>query len=193
MNRMIEWFARNRVAANLLMGSIIAAGFITLPTIKQTVFPDFVINYVSVTVVYPGASPVDIEKSVTVRIEEELSDVEGIEEMISSANEGATNVLIELEDSADISRALDEIETRVNSIDTFPEEIERPIVSQILFRSEVLDIAIHGDVGERNLKEFGQQIRDEIAALPGVSQVDLVGVRPYEISLDVSEAAMKIS
>ncbi|MEE3329543.1 MAG: efflux RND transporter permease subunit [Myxococcota bacterium] len=188
---MIAWFARNHVAANLLMGSIIAAGLITLPTIKQTVFPDFVINYVSVTVIYPGASPVDIEKSVTVRIEEELSDVEGIEEMRSSANEGATNVLIELEDSADISKALDEIETRVNSIDTFPEEIERPIVSQILFRSEVLDVAIHGDVGERNLKEFGQQIRDEIAALPGVSQVDLVGVRPYEISLDVSEAALQ--
>ena len=75
MNGAIEWFARNKVAANLLMFGILIAGLLTFPTIKQTVFPDFEIHYVSVTVVYPGASPEDIEKSVTLRIEEELQDV----------------------------------------------------------------------------------------------------------------------
>ena len=191
MNRAIEWFARNHVAANLLMFGILIAGAMTLPTIKQTVFPDFEINYVSVTVVYPGASPEDIEKSVTLRIEEELQDVQGIKQMRSSANEGATNVLIELEDGTDLSKALDEIDMRVNSIDTFPEETEKPLVQEILFRSQVMDIAVHGDVDERSLKEFGQRVRDEIARLPGVSQVDLVGARPYEISIEVSDAALQ--
>ena len=76
MNRAIEWFARNHVAANLLMFGILVAGLLTFPTIKQTVFPDFEIHYVTATVVYPGASPEDIEKSVTLRIEEELQDVQ---------------------------------------------------------------------------------------------------------------------
>ncbi|MEZ4217846.1 MAG: efflux RND transporter permease subunit [Myxococcota bacterium] len=188
---MIAWFARNRVAANLLMWAILIAGWVALPTIKQTIFPDFPVNLVSVTVVYPGASPEDMERSVTLRIEEELEGLEGVKEMTSSANEGATNVLIELETGADIAKALDEIQTRVDSIDTFPEEAEKPIVQEILFRTQVLDIAVHGDVAERSLKELGQQVRDEIAALPGVSQVDLVGTRPYEVSIDVSEAALQ--
>jgi len=191
VNGMIEWFARNRVAANLLMWSIVVAGAVSLPTIKQTIFPDFPVNLVSVTVVYPGASPEDMERSVTLRIEEELEGLEGVKEMTSSANEGATNVLVELEPGSDVAKALDEIQTRVDSIDTFPEEAEKPIVQEILFRTQVLDIAVHGKIGERSLKELGQQLRDEIAALSGVSQVDLVGTRPYEVSIDVSEAALQ--
>jgi multidrug efflux pump subunit AcrB len=191
VNRAIEWFARNHVAANLLMFGILAAGLMTVGTIKQTIFPDFETNYVSVTVVYPGASPVDIEKSVTLRIEEELQDVDGIEQMRSSANEGATNVLIEIEDGADVSKALDEIDMRVNSIDTFPEETEKPIVQEILFKMQVMDIAVHGNVDERSLKEFGQRVRDDVSQLPGVSQVELVGARPYEIAIEVSEAALQ--
>lgn len=191
MNRAIEWFARNHVAANLLMFGIVIAGLMTLPTIKQTVFPDFELNYVSVTVVYPGASAADIEKAVTLRIEEELQGVQGIKQIRSSANEGATNVLIEIEDGRDVAKALDEIEMRVNSIDTFPEETEKPIIQEILFRSLVMDVALHGNVDELSLKEFGQQVRDGVAALPGVSQVDLVGARPYEVSIEVSEAALQ--
>ncbi|HKK53403.1 MAG TPA: efflux RND transporter permease subunit, partial [Myxococcota bacterium] len=117
--------------------------------------------------------------------------VEGIEEITSSANEGATNVLIELENGADLSKALDEIESRVGGIDTFPEQVERPTVSELQFRMGVMDVAIHGPLDERSLKTLGQQVRDEIARLPGVSQVDLSGTRPYEISIEVSEAALQ--
>ena len=113
MNRAIDWFARNHVAANLLMFGVIAAGLLAYPTIKQSVFPDFELDYVSVTVVYPGSSPEDIEKSVTIRVEEEIEDVDAIEEMTSSANEGATNVLIELEDASDMGKILDEISKAV--------------------------------------------------------------------------------
>ena len=191
MNRMIEWFARNHVAANLLMVGILVGGLMVVGTIKQTVFPDFETFYASVTVVYPGASPEDIEKSVTRRIEEELADVDGIEEMRASANEGATNVLLEVDEDYDMGKVLDEIDTRINSIDTFPEETERPVVQEILFRMQVMEIALHGNADERSLKEYGQKVRDEIARLDGVSQVDLVGDRPYEISIDVSEAALQ--
>ena len=191
MNRAIAWFAENHVAANLLMIAILGGGLLTVPTIKQTVMPDFELAYVSITVVYPGASPEEIEKSVTIRIEEEIQDVEGIEEITSSANEGATNVMVELEDGTDVSKALDEIESRVDGIVTFPEEIEEPIVSELQFRMGVMDIAIHGPLDERSLKTLGQRVRDEIARLPGVSQVDLAATRPYEISIEVSEAVLE--
>ena len=80
MNKAIAWFAENHVAANLLMAAILIGGVMTAPTIKQTIMPDFDFNYVSVTVVYPGASPEAIEKSVTIRVEEALEVVEGNEE-----------------------------------------------------------------------------------------------------------------
>jgi len=108
VNRAIEWFAGNHVAANLLMFAIILAGLVSVPYIKQSVWPDFEINYVSATVVYPGASPEDVEKAVTVRLEQEIEGVEGIVEIKASANEGATNIRIELEEDVDLGRALDE-------------------------------------------------------------------------------------
>jgi multidrug efflux pump subunit AcrB len=191
MNAAIAWFARNHVAANLLMIAVLIGGVMTAPTIKQTLMPDFEFNYVSVTIVYPGASPEEIEKAVTIRVEEEIQDVEGIAEITSSANEGATNIMIELEPSADLSKALDEIESRVDGIDTFPEEIEEPLVSELQFRMGVMDIAVHGSLDERSLKTLGQRTRDEIARLPGVSQVDLAATRPYEISIEVSEGALQ--
>ncbi len=191
MNRAIAWFAGNHVAANLLMVAILFGGALTAPTIKQTIMPDFDLDYVSVTVVYPGASPEEIEKSVTIRIEEAIEDVEGIKEITSSANEGATNLIIELENGTDLPKVLDEIESRVDGIVTFPEEIEEPIVTELQIRMGVLDIAIHGPLDERSLKVLGQRTRDEIARLPGVSQVDLAATRPYEISIEVSEEALE--
>lgn len=191
MNRAIAWFAENHVAANLLMGAILIGGVMTAPTIKQTIMPDFDLNYISVTIVYPGASPEEIEKSVTIRVEEALEGVEGIEEIKSSANEGATNLIIELANKTDLSKALNEIESRIDGIVTFPEEIEEPIVTELQMRRGVLDIAIHGSLDEKSLKALGQRTRNEIARLPGVSQVDLAATRPYEISIEVSEGALQ--
>lgn len=191
MNRWIEWFARNHVAANLLMFGIIVSGLMSVSSIKQTIMPDFEINYVSATVVYPGAAPEDIERSVTTRLEEEVQDVEGIKELTASANEGATNLMIELEDNYDMSRALTELNSRINGIRTLPEEAEKPVVSEVVWSRAVIDIALHGNADERTLTELGQSLRDELASLPGVSKVTISAIRPYEVSIEVSEAALQ--
>ena len=188
---MIDWFARNHVAANLLMVGIIVAGLLSVPGIKQTIMPDFEIDLVSATVVYPGAAPEDVEKSVTVRIEEEIQDVEGIEDVRASANEGATNLMIEVTDGHDLSRALSELSTRIDGIRTLPGETEKPVISEVVFSRAVLDVALHGAADEVSLKELGQDLRDELANLPGVSKVTLSGIRPYEVSIEVSEAALQ--
>ena len=127
----------------------------------------------------------------TIRVEEEIQDIQGIEEITSSANEGATNVMIELEDDAEMNKALGEVETRIDGITTFPEEIEEPLIKEILFTPGVLDIVIHGEADERALKLAGQRIRDDLASLPGISQVELSSTRPFEISIEVSESALQ--
>jgi multidrug efflux pump subunit AcrB len=187
----IAWFARNSVAANLLMLFIILAGLTTLPTIPQKSFPDIEIDVITVTVAYLGAGPEEVELGVCSRIEEEVEGVEGIEKINSTAVEGTCAVSIELISGADVSRALDDVKNRVDAIDTFPDEAEQPIVSQLLNQRPVIDVAVSGSVDERTLKELGQQVRDEIARMPGISQATLTLARPYEISIEVSESALR--
>jgi multidrug efflux pump subunit AcrB len=191
VNGIIAWFARNSVAANLLMLVIVFAGLTTLPTIPQKPFPDLEVDVITVTVEYLGAGPEEVELGVCSRIEEEVEGVQGIDKIRSTAVEGTCAVSIELTSGADVSRAVDDVKNRVDAIDTFPEEAEQPIVAQLLNQRPVIDVAVSGNVDERTLKELGQLVRDEIARLPGISQAILTLERPYEISIEVSESALR--
>ncbi len=191
MKRAIAWFAENHVAANLLMLVVMVGGLLTLPRIKQEVFPEFAIEMVSVSVPYRGATPEEVEEGVCVRIEEAVQGVEGVKKLISTASEGAGVVLVELEPGSDVRRAVEEVKTRVDAIDTFPVETEKPVVQQALMRQQVLNVAIAGDVDERTLRALGQRVRDELVALPGLTHADLVAVRPYELSIEVSEDGLR--
>jgi len=192
VNAIIAWFAHNSVAANLLMLFIVLAGLTTLPTIPQKPFPDVEIDVITVTVEYLGAGPEEVELGVCLRIEEEVEGVEGIEKINSTAVEGVCAVSIELISGADVSRALDDVKNRVDAIDTFPDEAEQPIVAQVLYQRPVIDVAVvSAAVDEGTLKELGQQVRDDIARMPGISQVTLTLARPYEMSIEVSESALR--
>jgi len=191
VSRVIEWFAHNPVAANLMMLFIVVGGLATLPTIPQKPFPDIDIDIVHVTVEHPGAAPEEVESGVCTRIEEEVDGVEGIDRIRSVAAEGACTVSVEFLQGTDMTRALSDVKNRVDSIDTFPEEAEEPIVALASNQRPVIDVAVAGEVGERALKEIGQRIRDEITRLPGISQAELALARPYEISVEVSEASLR--
>ncbi|NRA04189.1 MAG: efflux RND transporter permease subunit [Myxococcales bacterium] len=191
MKRAISWFAENHVAANLLMCLLIIGGLVVLPGLPQKSFPDIDIEMITVAVEYRGAAPEEVELGVCIRIEEAIDGVVGIEEIRSTAAEGACAVVVELSSGVDVNRALDDIKNRVDGIDTFPEDTEKPIVSQVTIQRAVVDLAVTGPVGERTLKRVAQRVRDEIAALPGVTQVELLSVRPYEISIEVPEASLR--
>lgn len=191
MSGAIAWFARNHVAANLLLGAIVVAGLVSLPRMPQKSFPDIDVNAISVTVEYLGAAPEEVEEGVCIRIEEELEGIDGIERIRSTSNEGSCRVTIELFEYADESRALDDVKNRVDSIDTFPEEAEKPIITLVIPQRSVMDIALTGPDDERMLKVLGQRIRDEIAALPQITQVELLNTRPYEISIETSESSLQ--
>jgi multidrug efflux pump subunit AcrB len=191
MTGVIAWFARNSVAANLLMIVIIAGGLLTVGSIKKEVFPQVDANLISISVQYPGAAPEEVEEGICVPIEEEIQGVEGIKKLTSSSAEGSGTVTVEVETGYDLREVLDEVKNRVDAIDTFPVEAEKPIIREVLVRRQVLTVAISGDTDELTLKRLGERVRDEVSALPGITQVELAATRPYEISIEVSEDTLR--
>jgi multidrug efflux pump subunit AcrB len=191
VKRAIAWFAENHVAANLLMMLVIVGGVTGIFMVQQKTFPDIEVEMIQVGVVYPGAAPEDAEEGICVRIEEEIQSIEGIERITSTATEGACGVTAELISGYPVDRALSEIKNAVDSIDTFPDEAKKPLISHISPRRNVMQIALSGAASERTLKVLGERTRDEIAALPGVTQVEVSSARDYEISIEVPEESLR--
>ena len=187
----IGWFARNHVAANLLMAFIIIAGLYGLLTIKKESFPAFESNRISIMVPYPGAAPNEVEEGVVVKIEEAIKNIRGIKEVRSTASEGAAQVLLELEEGYDMAEVSDEVKLALDSISTFPGEIERPTISKSFFRNGALNVQVYGDLSEATMKELVEQIRDEITALPEISYAEVMGSRPFEIGIEISESTLR--
>ena len=191
MNRAIAWFAENSVAANLLMVVILASGLITIGGIELEIFPEFSADVVTVSVVYRGAAPEEVEEGVCVRIEEAVQSIEGIERIRSTASENRGSVNIELMPGTDARRVLEDVKSAVDAIDTFPDETEQPLIQEVVMRRQVVNVAVSGDADEATLKYLGEQVRDEITAIPGITQAELSGARPYEVSIEVSEGALR--
>jgi multidrug efflux pump subunit AcrB len=191
MSGLVPWFARNGVAANLLMVVIVVLGVVTIPGLKKEIFPEYAIDMVTVSVPFRGGTPEEIEETVCVRIEEAILDLDGIKKITSTAIEGNGTVTVEVMAGYDSRRLLDDIKSRVDSIDTFPDETEKPVVQEILNRRQVINVSISGNANEKTLKRLGERVRDEIMDLPGITHADLVNARDYEISLEVSEDALR--
>ncbi|HLF29751.1 MAG TPA: efflux RND transporter permease subunit [Xanthomonadales bacterium] len=190
-NALIEWFARNPVAANLLMLILLAGGMVTVFTIKKEIQPRIETNTISVTVPFLGATPEDVEEGVIVKIEEAIQDIEGIEEIVSTASRGVGNVTIEVIADYEVTEIMDEVKSRIDAISTFPDNTEKPIISRSNFQQQVVMVTVYGEVDERTLKEFAKQVRNEIVTLPGVTRAEILGSREYEISIEISEFALQ--
>ena len=187
----ISWFARNIVAANLLMAILMGGGIYSAITIKKESQPPIETNFVTVSMPFLGASPEDVEEGVLIRIEEAIQDIEGIHEIQSTARRGSGRVQIEVSTDYDVLEVMNEIKSRVDSISAFPENTEKPIVSRTRVQQQVNLVSIYGEVDERTLKEYAKQIRNEIVALPGITRAEILGSRPYEISIEVSEFTLE--
>ncbi|MEG3767817.1 efflux RND transporter permease subunit [Alteromonas sp. 14N.309.X.WAT.G.H12] len=188
---MIAWFARNSVAANLLMFILIIGGIFSALSIQKQVFPAFEINVINVRVPYLGAAPQEVEEGVILKIEEAVKDLDGIKQMTSTAQEGLATVSIEVEEDYDVQSVLDEIKVQVDAIPSFPGNTEKPVVYRQKIQQDVIWISVHGEASERELKEFAKQIRDDIANLPGISSASIVGARDYEVAIEISELALQ--
>ncbi|MDZ7839957.1 MAG: efflux RND transporter permease subunit [Gammaproteobacteria bacterium] len=191
MHGMIGWFARNGVAANLLMVVILFLGLnALLERIPLEIFPEFERDVITVQMNYRGATPAEVEEGVVIRIEEAIEDLQGIERIVSNANEGTGQLRIELDRNTAPRDMLDDVKNRVDAISTFPDDAERPSYSVLQFRRNVISVVAAGELPESDLRRLGERIRDDLLALPGITQVELQAVRDYEISIEVSEDSL---
>ena len=191
MRGIISWFAKNHVAANLLMLFLILAGIVTGLTMKVEVFPEFSLDMITVTTVYPGASPSEVEEAIVRRIEERVAGLSGIKRIDSTSREGLGTVTIEVMKDWPLKKLLDEVKSEVDSITTFPNEAERPIVREVTRRNRVISLAVYGDAPEATIKNLAETIKDEIINLPGITQADLSGVKTGEIHVEISENTLR--
>ncbi len=187
MKGLISWFANNHVAANLMMLVIIAAGLMTAASIKQEVFPEIEMDMINVRVPYLGATPSEVEEAVSIRVEEAVQGVDGIKKITSTSSEGISMVSIELETGSDKRKVLDDVKAEVDRIITFPVETEKPIVTLLEPRKQVVDVVIFGEATERTLKLLAEKIRDDLLAMDDITYATIGGTRPFEISIEVSE------
>jgi len=187
----IRWFVHNPIAANLLMVFLLVGGMLAIPALDKQFFPEFELNKVSVSLPYRGAGPSEVEEQICVRIEEAVHDLNGVKEIRSTARQGMGTVIIEAQRGYDMQRLTAEVKTRVDAINTFPVDAERPIVTELAHRHHMAIVTVAGDIGERNLKELGERLRDDLASQPHVSVVELRSPRPYEVSVEISEYTLR--
>lgn len=189
---MISWFARNHVAANLLLITIVFLGLYSISEeLPLEFFPKFDTGVVTVSVTLRGATPEDVEQSVAIRIEEALLDLEGVEKVVSRSSEGFTTVSVELDDDYDERELLADIKNRVDAINTFPVEAEKPVVSLQESRTRVISVTVASHYGEHEVREYAEKVRDDLLRLPDITQVDLSAVRNYEIAIEVPQDKLR--
>lgn len=187
----IAFMARNGVASNLLMAFMILAGVVAYGRIVQEVFPENSLDAISVSVAYPGATPEEVEESIVQKVEEAVQSIEGVKTLMGTAAEGMGTVQVELELGTDVDRALDDVKSEVDQIQTFPVDAEEPDVRELTTRQSVMRLALFGDVSERTLKETAYQLEDALSALPQISYVDTSAVRQYQVFIDVPQEQLE--
>ncbi len=181
----IAYMAGNSIAANLLMWAIIAAGLVSLTGLEREAWPTVPFYHVEVSMPYPGATPEEVEESIVAKIEDQVSGLDDVKAVKSVAAPGMASVRIQMDSRTDMAEALDDIESAVNRIQSFPAGAERPQFREMTNRQSMMRLIVYGEVPERSLKELAYQIEDDLTTLPSVSQVEVSGVRKYEISIEV--------
>jgi len=188
---LIAWMVHNRVTPNIIMLTLLLGGLFVATQIKQEVFPEFDLDMVNIRVAYPGSSPEEIEQGIILAVEEAIRGIDGVKEVTATAAEGSGVVIAELLEDADGQRVYQDIKQEIDRITTFPEEAEEPEVSLAIRRRGVLDIQIYGDTSEWVLRELAEQVRDRLLLDPEITQVDLKGVRNYEVHVAVPQDTLR--
>lgn len=184
-NDAISFMAKNSIAANLLMIILIGGGIWTMFNVQKEVFPQYQLDIVEVSVVYPGSAPAEVEQGILRPVEEAIRGVQGIKEITSTANEGSGQVSIELVAGTDRMKAFQDIDQAINRIRTFPDDIEEPEVRLQSNQREVMEIGLFGDVDIWTLRKLAEQLRDQLLSNPGITQVEVGGVPDYMTHVEI--------
>ena len=197
MKKLFEWAVSNVPAMNLIMLTVLLIGYWGLMSLNRETFPNFDIDMISVSVVYPGATPEEVEEAICQKIEEEVRDIVGIKKITSSASENMGNVQIELKSNVDDkNRVLNEVDSAVGRISTFPELCERPDVRLLQIEETIIRVGILGPPdwsmeAQLKLRDVAEELRNEMLQLPNISRVDIVGSKDYQIDVEFDENTLR--
>ncbi|MBT7312753.1 MAG: efflux RND transporter permease subunit, partial [Halieaceae bacterium] len=191
MEALIRWWVRNPVAANLLMLIIITAGWLGLRGIEKEAFPSVQPDIIQIEIIWPGASAKEVEQQVVQRVEESLKNVSNVYRVSSVSREGLGSLSVQTFPSVALNPFLNDVKNAVDSITAFPRDIENPRVRRLEWRQEMIRVALAGEVGEKALTRLANELRNELAGLPYVSQVEVFGSRREEVTIELSERALR--
>lgn len=187
----IRWFASNPVAANLVMLILLVGGLFSTCTIKQEVFPEFKLGVVRIVVPYPGASPDEVEQGIVLAVEESVRGLDGVDRVTGAATEGSGQVYVTLELEAEPTTVLADVKNAVDRLTSLPQDAERPIVSLVTNKFEVISVVLHGDLAPGQLRMLGEKVRDDLVADPGITSAELVGAPAHELSIEIPQAQLR--
>ena len=197
MKRIVEWAVNNAPGMNTLMLTVLIVGTFFATQLQREIFPEFELDIVLVTVPYPGASPEEVEDGICLRIEEAVRSINGIKKQTSVASEGFGYLVLELEsDVEDPQKVLNEVRSEIDRIPSFPDLAEDPSVKQITFRAPAIRVAVIGPdtddpEAEHRLRDVAEEVRTGILALNSVSQAEIIGVRDYQIDVEIPEQSLR--
>ncbi len=191
MERIIRYFIKNPISANLLMFAILLIGLVGAASLKSTFFPEFPSRVISIQLIYPGASPEEVEEGVVNKIEENLIAVTGIDRFASESRENAGAITVEVEQGYDTDLVLDDVKNAVDQISSFPVDLEPPVVYKRETLGQAISFAVSGEVDLKTLKDKARKVEEDLRAMDGLSKVSLQGFPDEEIEIAFREADLR--
>ncbi len=193
MKKLIEFFARQGLFAELFTVLVIGVGLYSLLTIKREVFPNVQYDIITIYTPFPGAAPSEVEKLITTPLEQELREVDGIKRMTSTSIEGLSGIIIQLDpDQTDQVEAKADVQEVIDRFDDLPEQAEEPNVMALESKIfPIIEVTVRGGADAFDLKETARYVEEEIEKIKGVARVDLRGEREYEIRIEVSSKQLQ--
>ena len=187
----ISWMARNSVASNLLMFSLILGGLFFTGKIKKEVFPEFTIDIVQITVPYPGASPEEVESGITMIVEEAVRGIDGVKKVRSTSGEGGGAVIIDILEGTDSALVYSDIKAAVDRIVNFPEDAEKPSTSLIASKKVAMSVVVHGPYEHHVLRRVAEDVRSGLLKSKSITMVEMKGVPSREVAVEIPEQLLR--
>ncbi len=191
MKNFLIWVIRNNVLVNLVVFIVLAMGVIASVKLVREIFPEISVDTLIVTMVYPGADPEDVEEGISRKIEEAIDGIEGIKKYTTVSSESVARTMIEVVEGFPMKDVYEDVRSAIDSVSNFPPDAEKPIIMEATIRNEVMLVTLWGDQPEQVLKEFAEEVKDEIQTRKSVSQAEVFGTRDYEIGIEVSEEKLR--
>ncbi len=190
MRSIIRYFIKYPIYANAFIFVISLFGIYSMFTMNKSFFPELDPRRVVISVMYPGASPDEMEEGVTIKIEQALRGISGVEQINSTSSENMATITVQAFENADMDEVYKDVENGVNSINSFPQGAEKPIIRRLKANpmSEMVStISLSGDCDFMTLKNEADQIENDLFNSGLISTIEMRGFPELELVVEVQE------